>query len=101
MGERDMNQLLQELFAGYHDEDSLRGLVRRVATYAERGILTCNEGLVVTLEDGSEFQLTIVRSERGERGIETCPGCEERRVMEPTSGVCRRCTEDAYDAAQA
>ncbi len=39
--------------------------VSRVETFEEAGILTRNRGLVVTFDDGSEFQLTIVRSRRG------------------------------------
>lgn len=31
-------------------------------TFDEAGIMTFNKGLVVTLPDGSEFQLTIVQS---------------------------------------
>ena len=34
----------------------------RVATFEERGVLTRNEGLVLRLADGSEYQITIVRS---------------------------------------
>ena len=33
-----------------------------VRTFAEADILTYNKGLVITAPDGSEFQLTIVRS---------------------------------------
>ena len=36
--------------------------IRRVETYDEAGVLTTNAGLVVELTDGSEFQITIVRS---------------------------------------
>ena len=36
--------------------------LRRVRTYEEEGILTQNAGLTVTTADGSEFQITIVRS---------------------------------------
>jgi len=39
--------------------------IRRVETYAEAGMLTTDAGLVVTMDDGSEFQLTIVQSRRG------------------------------------
>ena len=34
----------------------------RVQTYSEAGIMTSSKGLVITLPDGSEYQLTIVRS---------------------------------------
>ena len=34
-------------------------------TFEETGMLTSNRGLVVTMEDGSEFQITIVQSRMG------------------------------------
>ena len=36
--------------------------VRRVQTFEDLGVLTNNRGVVVTMKDGSEFQLTIVQS---------------------------------------
>ena len=33
-----------------------------VSTFRDAGVLTHNEGLVIRTADGSEFQLTIVRS---------------------------------------
>jgi hypothetical protein len=36
--------------------------VVRVDTYAEEGMLTNNAGLVVSLADGSQYQLTVVQS---------------------------------------
>jgi len=33
-----------------------------VATFEEAGLLTRNEGLVIKTEDGSEYQVTIVKS---------------------------------------
>ena len=41
--------------------------VRSVVPYREAGMLTRDHGLVVTMNDGSEFQLTIVQS-RDARG---------------------------------
>ena len=35
-----------------------------VGTFEEHGVLTNNRGLVVTLPNGQEFQLTIVESTR-------------------------------------
>ena len=34
----------------------------RVRTFEEAGVMTYNRGLVISLPDGSEFQLTIVQS---------------------------------------
>ena len=33
-----------------------------VDTFAEAGVITNNDGVVITLEDGSEFQVTVVQS---------------------------------------
>ena len=37
---------------------------RHVRTFEDNGVLTGNRGLVVTLGNGQEFQLTIVESSR-------------------------------------
>ena len=34
----------------------------RVQTYSKAGVMTHDKGLVITLPDGSEYQVTIVRS---------------------------------------
>ena len=34
----------------------------RVQSFCEAGLMTSNNGLVITLPNGSEFQLTIVQS---------------------------------------
>ncbi len=34
----------------------------RVRTFEQAGVMTYNRGLVISLPDGSEFQLTIVQS---------------------------------------
>ena len=36
--------------------------VESATTFEEAGVLTTNKGLVLRMEDGSEYQLTIVRS---------------------------------------
>ena len=40
--------------------------VRRAVPFDEAGVLTRNAGLIVQMDDGSEYQLTVVRS-RGPR----------------------------------
>ena len=40
------------------DPDGVQG----VATFEDAGVMTRNRGLVVTMDDGTEFQLTVVRS---------------------------------------
>lgn len=44
--------------------------IDRAVPYDETGVLTMNAGLVVTMDDGAEFQITIVRSRRGRRDDE-------------------------------
>jgi hypothetical protein len=39
--------------------------IRRVMPYDEAGVLTRNAGLMVVLDDGAEYQITIVRSRQG------------------------------------
>jgi hypothetical protein len=36
--------------------------VTRAENFGERGVLTQNAGLVLTLADGAEYQVTVVRS---------------------------------------
>lgn len=43
-------------------EDGQEIQVSRVRGFAEAGLMTRDNGLVLTFSDGSEFQLTIVRS---------------------------------------
>ena len=47
------------------DDDDDDAAIRDVASFRDAGVLTSNAGLVVTLVDGTEFQLTIVLSRRG------------------------------------
>jgi len=62
--------------------------VASISTYDDAGILTTNEGLVIRLDDGSEFQLTIVQSRQED------PGTREPRIHRFDS------TGEAYDASQ-
>ncbi len=39
--------------------------IREVETFKDAEIMTTNAGLVVTMDDGTEFQITIVLSRRG------------------------------------
>jgi len=44
------------------EEGYFPGDVRDVESFSQAGLMTGDEGLVLTLADGSEFQLQIVRS---------------------------------------
>ena len=42
--------------------EGIENIVEEVRTYEEAGLLSYDEGLVVTLPDGREYQITIVQS---------------------------------------
>jgi hypothetical protein len=52
--------LAEMIFEGTYGPD-LEADIQRVRTFAEAGLLTSDEGLVLSFRDGPEFQLTIVR----------------------------------------
>ena len=57
MTETGMRELLADVLL---DDES--GEVRNVESFETAGLMTSNEGLVVHMDDGTEFQLTIVQS---------------------------------------
>ncbi|MDY7110221.1 MAG: hypothetical protein SYC29_16445 [Planctomycetota bacterium] len=73
MNARELQDLLRDLlegliFARDDADDSLAELaertkgIRQICTYDDVGILTTDKGLVVECDDGTELQVTIVRS---------------------------------------
>jgi hypothetical protein len=60
MTERDFAEQLSSLLELRTEE--LTDVIDRVRTFDESGLLTHDTGLVITLDDGSEFQLSIVQS---------------------------------------
>lgn len=56
MTESEMREVLEDALYESHDD------VQRTVPFAEVGLLTGNEGLVVRCADGSEFQVTVVKS---------------------------------------
>ena len=61
--EDTMQEGLRELIAEAADDSFGIGWeAARVRTFEEAGVMTYNRGLVISLPDGSEFQLTIVQS---------------------------------------
>lgn len=63
MKEAEVADMLAEVLA---DASAEGGPVSRVDTFAEQGLMTKNTGIVILMEDGSEFQVTIVRSVEGD-----------------------------------
>lgn len=63
MNEKTIEDALNLLISGELDlVDTALGEVSNIKTYAEAGILTQDSGLVLRMEDGSEFQITIKQS---------------------------------------
>jgi len=63
MSEQEFEDALRDVIeeSFYQADDEQRPAKRAfVTTFEESGVLTRNRGLVVTLADGSSFQLTIV-----------------------------------------
>ena len=59
--------LIDQLIEARGDDDAMGELaseipVDRVASFGAAGLLTRESGVVITLETGEEFQVTIVRS---------------------------------------
>ena len=64
MTETEFCEALTEALMEYEDEIGFDGgaSLASTASFAEAGLLTMDEGLVVTMADGSESQLTVRRS---------------------------------------
>jgi hypothetical protein len=61
MTETKFRQLLTELLYEASDEGADAG-IHSLSSFEDHGLMTSNEGLVIRMQDGSEFQLTIVAS---------------------------------------
>ena len=62
MDETDFQSWLEEALTEIDSEELMAGFdvyVKRVRTYASAALLTRDLGLVVTMSDGSQFQLTV------------------------------------------
>ena len=62
MTETEFRQLLEEVLETLEPEEFPEFDELRTQSFEQGGILTRNEGLVVRLTTGEEFQITIVRS---------------------------------------
>ena len=57
--EQKIQDYLVEVLDWASNED---GMVKIIDTFEELEILTNNKGLVITMQDGSKFQLVIIKS---------------------------------------
>lgn len=59
MKEHELESYLMEVFDWSSNED---GEIKDSETFEANGLLTNNSGIVLTMRDGSEFQLRIIKS---------------------------------------
>jgi len=59
MNEHEFAEYLDEALLWASEED---GMIIGSSSFEDVGMLTHNEGLVVRMKDGSEFQITVVKS---------------------------------------
>lgn len=62
MNEKDIQDLLNEALNFHNDENDAE--IYSINTFKDAGVLTTDKGIVLKMEDGSEFQITIVQSKR-------------------------------------
>ena len=63
MTEQDIETALLELeYQTGEDGDPIIEQLKSAASFEDHGIMTRNRGVVFRMKDGSEFQITIVRS---------------------------------------
>ena len=64
MNAQDIEEMLEGIIDESTDnEDSSFGeYIKSVRSFSSAGMLSMNKGLVLTMQDGSEFQITIVQS---------------------------------------
>ena len=66
MDEKEVETLLTDALNPSRLDDealsTLLDMVTETRTFEDGGVLTMNKGLTVTLDDGSEFQVTLVKS---------------------------------------
>jgi hypothetical protein len=69
MNERKMERALLEMFEDIATDEELQASLdqpaladAQVKTFEDAGLLTRDRGIVLSLKDGSEFQITIVQS---------------------------------------
>ncbi len=65
MTDHEFAQSLAQVLSGEDADDEFPDpAIGRIASFEKAGVLTRDAGFVVRLEDGSEFQITVVQSRR-------------------------------------
>lgn len=73
MNAEEMAEVLEDLLRSLADDedgDAIELQGARLVSFRRAGLLTRDAGVVITLDDGSEFQISVVQSRIGERDDE-------------------------------
>ena len=62
MTEEDFRDALIDAISMTEEDNALNDELLSVKTFSSAGVLTDNEGMIIKLLDGSEFQVTIVKT---------------------------------------
>jgi len=61
MTQKEMADRITEAL-NFLDEEEGTSNIEDIRTFQEAGLLTTNEGLVIRLDNGDEFQITVIKS---------------------------------------
>jgi len=64
MNELEMQELLTDAL-NFNDEENENNQIKSIKSFQDAIILTSNKGLIIKMNDGSEFQITIIQSRKG------------------------------------
>lgn len=105
MRDRTVEQMMLDALVEYDEAD----VIRRIENFVDAGVLTTDRGVVVLFKDGSEFQISIVRTsaastsaEQEEDELVECEGCDREYEADDigTDGLCDDCREDQLDETE-
>ena len=61
MLDEKLQDVIEEALCDW-DDNNTNGQIANIENFKKAGVLTMNKGVVISLVDGSEFQVTIVQS---------------------------------------
>ena len=64
MNELEMQELLTDAL-NFNDEENENNQIKSIKSFQDAIILTSNKGLIIKMNDGSVFQITIIQSRKG------------------------------------
>ena len=64
MEAQEFAETLEDLLDDLPEDAILCDEGKRTGSFEQKGVLTKDAGLIVTMKDGTEFQITVVRSRR-------------------------------------